>query len=80
MERTPSGSLDSMPIAPALGAAASLADECDAPGASAALLLLCVTYVFNFLDRALIFILFPLIKVEMKLSSAICSTSPGTRR
>ena len=68
-ERLSSDRLDPMPqlVRPSVAAVAA-AGQLDAPGASAALLLLCVTYVFNFLDRTLIFILFPLIKAEMKLT------------
>lgn len=55
------------------------ADPTDAEGAWTALCLLFLTYVFNYLDRTLIYILFPLIKGEMRLTdtelAALGSTS-----
>ena len=43
-------------------------DEANAPGAGAALAALFLTYVFNYLDSTLIYILFPLIKSEMAMT------------
>ena len=40
----------------------------DAPGAPSALLLLFVVYLFNYLDRTLIYILFQPIKTELHLT------------
>ena len=60
IERAPCARQDSFP-------SAAFAVDADARGVVAALLLLCVTHVFNFLDRTMTFILFPLIEAETKL-------------
>jgi MFS family permease len=43
-------------------------DDSDAPGAPSALLLLFIVYLFNYLDRTLIYILFQPIKTELRLT------------
>jgi MFS family permease len=50
------------------GAVSRSSDEGNAPGAGVALAVLFLTYVFNYLDSTLIYILFPLVKSEMAMT------------